>query len=83
MLDLLFEDEDENSSQKPCRRGGGGGGDNTKISGPPAPKNPTGLAGIDNRGATCYLNSLLQTLLLTPELRGEILVQMLLLHNFM
>ncbi|XP_071811741.1 ubiquitin carboxyl-terminal hydrolase 40-like isoform X1 [Apostichopus japonicus] len=69
MLDLLFEDEDENSSQKPCRRGGGGGGDNTKISGPPAPKNPTGLAGIDNRGATCYLNSLLQTLLLTPELR--------------
>lgn len=29
------------------------------------------LIGIANQGATCYLNSLVQTLFLTPELRGE------------
>lgn len=28
------------------------------------------LVGISNQGATCYLNSLIQTLFLTPELRG-------------
>lgn len=31
----------------------------------------TGLVGIANQGATCYLNSLIQTLLFTPELRGK------------
>ncbi|KAK3797715.1 hypothetical protein RRG08_054732 [Elysia crispata] len=42
---------------------------------PPSPPNPRlgcGLAGIDNQGATCYLNSLLQTLLLTPEFREKL-----------
>ena len=34
----------------------------------------TGLAGIANQGATCYLNSLIQTLLFTPELRGTLFV---------
>ena len=39
---------------------------------PPAHRSDCLLAGIDNQGATCYLNSLLQTLLYTPEFRGEI-----------
>ncbi|XP_060066969.1 ubiquitin carboxyl-terminal hydrolase 40-like [Ylistrum balloti] len=36
---------------------------------PPRPRIQCGLAGIRNQGATCYLNSLLQTLFLTPEFR--------------
>ena len=36
---------------------------------PPRPSN--GLCGIYNQGATCYMNSLLQTLLYTPEFRGK------------
>ncbi|NXP21248.1 UBP40 hydrolase, partial [Scytalopus superciliaris] len=36
---------------------------------PPAPRGLTGLSGLSNQGGTCYLNSLLQTLLFTPEFR--------------
>ncbi|XP_064614511.1 ubiquitin carboxyl-terminal hydrolase 40-like [Liolophura sinensis] len=36
---------------------------------PPPPRLSCGLAGINNQGATCYLNSLLQTLLYTPDFR--------------
>ena len=38
---------------------------------PPAPRGETGICGLQNQGATCYLNSLLQTLFFTPELRGK------------
>jgi ubiquitin carboxyl-terminal hydrolase 47 len=34
-----------------------------------AEKSETGFAGLSNQGATCYLNSLLQTLFMTPEFR--------------
>ena len=37
---------------------------------PPPPRNHTQLCGLSNLGATCYLNSLLQTLHYTPEFRG-------------
>ncbi|XP_018413764.1 PREDICTED: ubiquitin carboxyl-terminal hydrolase 40-like [Nanorana parkeri] len=33
------------------------------------PRGETGLSGLRNQGGTCYLNSLLQTLLFTPEFR--------------
>ncbi|ESO86253.1 hypothetical protein LOTGIDRAFT_220780 [Lottia gigantea] len=36
---------------------------------PPRPRLDCNMAGIENQGATCYLNSLLQTLLYTPEFR--------------
>ncbi|XP_054712261.1 ubiquitin carboxyl-terminal hydrolase 40-like [Uloborus diversus] len=39
---------------------------------PPNRRLPCGLSGIENQGATCYLNSLLQTLLYTPEFREGI-----------
>ncbi|XP_006893520.1 PREDICTED: ubiquitin carboxyl-terminal hydrolase 40 [Elephantulus edwardii] len=41
----------------------------TKALEPPAPREFTKLSGIRNQGGTCYLNSLLQTLLFTPEFR--------------
>lgn len=40
------------------------------LKAPPAPRNKTGLSGLSNLGATCYLNSLLQTLHFTSEFRG-------------
>ena len=39
------------------------------IKAPEAPRNDTGLAGIWNQGATCFLNCTLQVLAYTPELR--------------
>lgn len=36
------------------------------------PRESTNLSGIKNQGGTCYLNSLLQTLLFTPEFRGTV-----------
>lgn len=36
----------------------------------PKPRRPLhGFVGLDNQGATCYLNSLIQALYMTPELR--------------
>eukprot|EP01043_Picozoa_sp_COSAG02_P038583 COSAG02_NODE_2986_length_7614_cov_78.950632_1_plen_199_part_10 len=35
-------------------------------------KSPTGFCGLSNQGATCYLNSLLQSLYMTPELRAAL-----------
>ena len=40
---------------------------------PAAPRSSTCLCGLSNLGATCYLNSLLQTLHFTPEFRGKLL----------
>uniref|UniRef100_A0A4W3HST7 Ubiquitin carboxyl-terminal hydrolase n=1 Tax=Callorhinchus milii TaxID=7868 RepID=A0A4W3HST7_CALMI len=38
----------------------------------PAPRAACNLSGIKNQGGTCYLNSLLQTLLYTPEFRESL-----------
>jgi len=35
-------------------------------------KSKTGFVGLSNQGATCYLNSLIQTLYMTPELRSAL-----------
>ena len=72
MFGDLFGEEDESSppgtgkdkEQKSSRNAG--------LSQPPPLRGRTGLAGIANQGATCYLNSLLQTLLFTPEFRGTV-----------
>ena len=62
----LFGD-DEASSTKPI--GPANRPNDTSIPYPPRLSN--GLCGIYNQGATCYMNSLLQTLLYTPEFRGN------------
>ena len=64
LLAGLFEETGESESSLSTR--------STKAySMPVAPRNNTNLCGIYNQGATCYLNSLLQSLLMTPEFRGE------------
>ncbi|XP_054652144.1 ubiquitin carboxyl-terminal hydrolase 40 [Dunckerocampus dactyliophorus] len=71
MFGNLFEEEEceEGSSSSATHSGGRAakGGDE-----PPAPRGRSNLCGIRNQGGTCYLNSLLQTLLFTPEFREEL-----------
>ncbi|KAK6325313.1 hypothetical protein J4Q44_G00046550 [Coregonus suidteri] len=67
MFGSLFEEEEEGFSPAPS------GGRVVKGEGdPPPPRGRVNLSGIKNQGGTCYLNSLLQTLLFTPEFREEL-----------
>lgn len=43
------------------------GGVGMNVAAPPPPK--THFVGLDNQGATCYLNALIQAMYMTPELR--------------
>ncbi|XP_053373071.1 ubiquitin carboxyl-terminal hydrolase 40-like isoform X2 [Mercenaria mercenaria] len=63
LLGNLFEEEGSASGEITTRSHKSG------IPAPPRPRGQCQLSGLDNQGATCYLNSLLQTLLLTPEFR--------------
>ena len=68
MLSNLFdEDSAQCEAQQETADGKGGG-----LARPSAPRGSTNLCGLSNLGATCYLNSLLQTLHFTPEFRGEL-----------
>lgn len=68
MFGNLFEEEEEEASSSISSKG-------RVLNGPEEPPPPRGrsnLCGIKNQGGTCYLNSLLQTLLFTPEFREEL-----------
>ncbi|XP_061699369.1 ubiquitin carboxyl-terminal hydrolase 40 isoform X2 [Syngnathoides biaculeatus] len=73
MFGNLFEEDGEEGE-------GGEGGYSNSGAGrvakagdePPPPRGKSKLCGILNQGGTCYLNSLLQTLLFTPEFRDEL-----------
>ncbi|NXA41779.1 UBP40 hydrolase, partial [Eudromia elegans] len=65
MFGDLFEEDFSFISNNQC----GKGKSKHKDVEPPAPREFTNLSGIKNQGGTCYLNSLLQTLLFTPEFR--------------
>ncbi|XP_034063280.1 ubiquitin carboxyl-terminal hydrolase 40 isoform X1 [Gymnodraco acuticeps] len=68
MFGNLFEEEEEEGFSSTSSGGRvAKGGDE-----PPPPRGISTLCGIKNQGGTCYLNSLLQTLLFTPEFRGEL-----------
>ena len=64
MLGLLFEEGDALGADSVSGREKG-------PAPPPRSRAPCGLSGINNQGATCYLNSLIQTLVYTPEFRGK------------
>ena len=66
MLEGLFDEEAGDLQSKT----GAGEERSSRVPRPPAPRNSSGLCGLSNLGATCYLNSLLQTLHFTPEFRG-------------
>lgn len=68
MFGNLFEEEEEEESPSISSKG-------RTVKGPeepPPPRGKSNLCGIKNQGGTCYLNSLLQTLLFTPEFREEL-----------
>lgn len=69
MFGNLFEEEEEDEGFASTSAKGG-----TAKAGeePPPPRGRSNLCGIKNQGGTCYLNSLLQTLLFTPEFREEL-----------
>uniref|UniRef100_A0A8C0FMK9 Ubiquitin carboxyl-terminal hydrolase 40 n=1 Tax=Bubo bubo TaxID=30461 RepID=A0A8C0FMK9_BUBBB len=66
MFGNLFEEDFSFISNNHCEKGKKS---KPRDSEPPAPRDFTNLSGIKNQGGTCYLNSLLQTLLFTPEFR--------------
>lgn len=68
MFGDLFEEEDDFSFLS-NDRGTKGKRTRARPSELMEPRGPTKLSGIRNQGGTCYLNSLLQTLLFTPEFR--------------
>uniref|UniRef100_I3IYH6 Ubiquitin carboxyl-terminal hydrolase n=1 Tax=Oreochromis niloticus TaxID=8128 RepID=I3IYH6_ORENI len=68
MFGNLFEEEEEEGFSSTSSKGRV-----SKIGDePPPPRGRSNLCGIKNQGGTCYLNSLLQTLLFTPEFREEL-----------
>nr|XP_009857673.1 ubiquitin carboxyl-terminal hydrolase 40 [Ciona intestinalis] len=69
MFGNLFED----GSNMACRNAKSVLSINGKpIEQPPEERGEQSLIGIQNQGATCYLNSLIQTLFLTPEFREQL-----------
>ena len=70
MFGSLFETDEEGSKNSKSGTTGRVSKQN-KLNWPPQPRGVTGICGLRNQGATCYLNSLLQTLFFTPEFRGK------------
>jgi len=71
MLAGLFEEDDSSNGLLGQKNGNKAA---TNLKKPPCPRGNTGLCGLNNLGATCYLNSILQTLHFTPEFRGKTLL---------
>ena len=66
MLAGLFDDDDGGAAMEAAKPTTAFGGLQT----PPDSRARCGFAGLENQGATCYLNSLLQACYMTPEFRG-------------
>ena len=71
MFGCLFETEEGASEHETSATDATGVWKQQKLDLPREPRGQTGICGLQNQGATCYLNSLLQTLFFTPEFRGD------------
>ncbi|KAJ7370212.1 peptidase C19, partial [Desmophyllum pertusum] len=68
MFGSLFETDEEKSEHDKSASTAGSSSSKQLIC-PHEPRGHTRICGLRNQGATCYLNSLLQTLFFTPEFR--------------
>ena len=75
MFGCLFETEEHASEHQTSAADATGMWKQQKLDSPREPRGQTRICGLQNQGATCYLNSLLQTLFFTPEFRGDDLFQ--------
>uniref|UniRef100_UPI00398F4C3B ubiquitin carboxyl-terminal hydrolase 40 isoform X2 n=1 Tax=Pristiophorus japonicus TaxID=55135 RepID=UPI00398F4C3B len=71
MFGDMFEEEEDTGFVSENKRVNGRKS-RKKDTDPVAPRAASNLSGIKNQGGTCYLNSLLQTLLYTPEFRESL-----------
>uniref|UniRef100_A0A8C4S247 Ubiquitin specific peptidase 40 n=1 Tax=Erpetoichthys calabaricus TaxID=27687 RepID=A0A8C4S247_ERPCA len=69
MFGDLFEEDNEAFLGGGSKTQKGKDSKEDQVEQPPPPRGPVNLSGLKNQGGTCYLNSLLQTLLFTPEFR--------------
>ncbi|CAF1103468.1 unnamed protein product [Rotaria sp. Silwood1] len=67
MLQGLFDED--GGDEEPYYQGTSNTSSKSTVEKPLLPRNETNLCGLQNQGATCYLNALIQTLLFTPEFR--------------
>lgn len=74
MFGCLFETEEGASEKENSAADATGVQKQPKLNSPREPRGQTRICGLQNQGATCYLNSLLQTLFFTPEFRGDVLL---------
>ena len=65
---LYGEEEDDGSNEASAASSFMNSGNGSKT--PPSPR--AHFVGLRNQGATCYLNSLLQSMYMTPELRDRL-----------
>lgn len=75
MFGCLFETEEDASEHETSAADSTGVWKQQKLDSPREPRGQTRICGLQNQGATCYLNSLLQTLFFTPEFRGDVFFQ--------
>jgi len=69
MLGNLFDDDQDDSN---VNNNGSSSVKRTYMKKPSDKRSPYGFVGLLNQGATCYLNSLIQMLYMTPELKNDI-----------
>eukprot|EP00667_Euglena_gracilis_P001133 EG_transcript_1133 len=79
LQDAIDEHDEEEVSPRPSHEESGPEPEylhyvtRTRLMATYRPKSSTGFVGLKNQGGTCYLNSLLQTLFMTPEFRAHLL----------